>query len=72
MPTVVATQVTANGATYTKFVRKSGDPLTLGTVVAKSNTPPTPGKTAEEKAQAMGVGSVANYTIQVKLPKHAG
>ena len=38
VPTVVATQVTANGATYTKFVRKSGDPLTLGTVVAKSNT----------------------------------
>lgn len=72
VPTVVATQVTANGATYTKFVRKSGDPLTLGTVVAKSNTPPTPGKTAEEKAQAMGVGSVANYTIQVKLPNMLG
>lgn len=51
VPTVVATQVTVNGATYTKFVRKSGDPLTLGTVVAKSNTPPTPGKTAEEKAR---------------------
>ncbi|MFC2725318.1 MAG: isopeptide-forming domain-containing fimbrial protein, partial [Bifidobacterium dentium] len=63
---------TANGATYTKFVRKSGDSLTLGTVVAKSNTPPTPGKTAEEKAQAMGVGSVANYTIQVKMPNMLG
>ena len=72
VPTVVATQVTASGATYTKLVRKSGDPLTLGTVVAKSNTPPTPGKTAEEKAQAMGVGSVANYTIQVKLPNMLG
>ncbi|WP_195452057.1 isopeptide-forming domain-containing fimbrial protein [Bifidobacterium dentium] len=59
VPTVVATQVTANGATYTKFVRKSGDPL-------------TPGKTAEEKARAMGVGSVANYTIQVKLPNMLG
>ncbi|WP_137652783.1 isopeptide-forming domain-containing fimbrial protein [Bifidobacterium moukalabense] len=72
VPTVVATRVTANGATYTTFNRKSGAALTLGTVVAKSNTPPTPTKTAEEKAKAMGVGSVANYTIQAKLPNLLG
>ena len=45
---------------------------TLGRIVAKSNTPTKPVKTADEVNQALGVGSTVHYTVKWDLPNVAG
>ena len=44
----------------------------LGEVVAKSDTPTKPSKTADEVNEALGVGSTVNFTVKWNVPNVAG
>lgn len=65
-PMVVSTKITVNGALY------DFEGMTLGEVVSKHDTTTRPGKTAEEKDEALGVGEYVNYTVTTEVPNLTG
>ena len=65
-PMVVSTKITVNDNAY-DFAD-----MTLGTVVSKPDDAPKPGKTAEEKSTALGVGDEVHYTITAQVPNFDG
>ena len=65
-PMVVSTKIAVGDTDY-DFVD-----MTLGEVVSKHDTPTKPGKTAEEKEEALGVGDFVHYTVTTQVPNLAG